>query len=69
MNLLLVPVIYLALLIGDAKLRRRKFTRRERVIYVILGAIAVASAVPASVGLDFDQVGASLSGMVSLFMH
>lgn len=42
---------------------------RERVVYIVLSAVAVLFAVIAGSILRTDHVGASLSGMVSIFMR
>lgn len=42
---------------------------RERVVYIVLSALALVSAIVAGSILRTDHVGASLSGMVSIFMR
>lgn len=69
MNIAIAIIIYLALLIRDFYMRRRRLSKKAKVIYIILSFAAIISAIPASAGLDFDTVGSSLSGMISLFMH
>lgn len=69
MNIFIVFSAYLILLIWTFRSRRSKMTKGEKRLYWVLGILALLSAVPASVGLGFDNVGASLSGMVSLFSH
>ena len=61
----LLPVIYIAVLFLD----RRERSGREKIIYIILASVAVALGIPAGIGARLDHVGASLSGMISLFMR
>lgn len=61
----LVSLIYLAFLFVG--LRRRE--GRERVIYLVLAIVSVISASLAGSFLGADHVGASLSGMISIFMR
>ncbi len=61
----ILPVIYISVLLLD----RRERCGREKIMYAILAAIAVALGIPAGIGAGLDHVGASLSGMISLFMR
>ncbi|MBQ5778325.1 MAG: hypothetical protein IIV97_05880 [Oscillospiraceae bacterium] len=58
-------LIYAALLIPGGFHREGK----ERIVYIVLSALALVSAVAAGSILRTDHVGASLSGMVSIFMR
>ncbi len=58
-------LIYSALLIPGC-LRREG---RERTVYIVLSTLAALFAVAAGSILRTDHVGASLSGMVSIFMR
>ena len=69
MQIAIAIAIYLALLIRDYLLRKRRMNNRQKGVYIIISIAAALSAIPASAGLDFDTVGSSLSGMISLFMH
>ena len=58
-------LIYAALLIPGTFRREG----RERVVYIVLSSLALISAIVAGSILRTDHVGASLSGMVSIFMR
>ncbi len=64
MTLFILPAIYGALLFFE----RTDFTgKRERYLYRVLVIIALVLSLPASYALSLDHVGASLSGLVSVF--
>ena len=69
MQIAIAMTIYLTLLIRDWRMRARRMNKKQKRIYIALSVITALSAIPASAGLDFDTVGSSLSGMISLFMH
>jgi len=69
MNVLLTSAVYIAFVVFEYCLLRKRFARKEKWIYLVLGGLAILSALPASVGMNFESVGSSLSGMISLFMH
>ncbi len=58
-------LVYSALLIPGVFRREG----RERVVYIVLSTLAALFAVVAGSILRTDHVGASLSGMVSIFMR
>lgn len=62
----LTPVIFSSLLIFDIKGREKG---KERNICISLSAIAVILSLLAAFLSDRDHIGASLSGMISIFMR
>ncbi len=62
---IILPAIYIAVILLD----RRGRDGREKMLYAILAVLAVVLGIPAGKGAGLDHVGASLSGMVSLFMR
>ncbi len=69
MNIIITVAIYAVIIIYEYFPKRKKMQRREKVFFFVISTLAILSAVPASEGMDFDTVGSSLSGMISLFMH
>lgn len=69
MTLLIVPILYAAILLFDYLLVTPKHsaTRGERILYRVLITLALLVSVPTSIALQLDHVGASLSGLISLF--
>ena len=61
----LLPALFAALLFFDIGER----DGRERVLYLALSAVAVILSVFAGIAASSDHVGASLSGMISIFMR
>lgn len=68
MNYILIPLFYLAVLWFDWLGTRGHISKRERVLYAVLAFLAFASAFPAAYWEHLDHAGASLSGMLSLFL-
>ncbi len=69
MNIIITTAVYLVFTVFEYLTRRHQLSRSEKNLYIILSILAVLSCIPASAGMDFDTVGSSLSGMISLFMH
>lgn len=69
MNIIITAAVYLAFTVFEYLSGKNKMSRGEKCLYIILSILAVLSCIPASAGMDFDTVGSSLSGMISLFMH
>lgn len=69
MNIVITTAVYLIFTVSEFITGRHKLNRSERNLYIALSILAVLSCIPASAGMDFDTVGSSLSGMISLFMH
>lgn len=69
MTLLIVPILYAAIMLLDYWLitPTHSSTRGERILYRVLIVLAMIASVPTSIALQLDHVGASLSGLVSLF--
>ena len=63
---ILIPIVYLILLLFDI----RTFSEgREKRVYILISVIAVTAACFAAVFAKRDHIGASLSGMISIFMR
>lgn len=62
---IVIPAIFLALVFFD--FRRRE--GREKVLYIALSAAALLFGLFAGLAAKSDHVGASLSGMISIFMR
>lgn len=60
-----LPAVFLAALFFDFRARESK----EKHAYIILGAISLLLAVFSGIAAESDHVGASLSGMISIFMR
>lgn len=60
-----IPVIFLAVLTFDFRNRQG----REKVLYIALAVTAVLFGLFAGLAAKSDHVGASLSGMISIFMR
>lgn len=60
-----LPVIFAAVLFLDFRDRRG----REKILYIVLALLAAAASVFAGYAAKSDHVGASLSGMISIFMR
>ncbi len=60
-----LPAVFLAALFFDFRARESK----EKNAYIILGAISLLLAVFSGIAAESDHVGASLSGMISIFMR
>ncbi len=60
-----LPTVFLAVLFLDFRTREG----RERKAYIVLGAVALLLAVFSGIAAESDHVGASLSGMISIFMR
>lgn len=69
MNIIITLSLYFLIIIYGYHSTHKKMQRKEKVLFLILSSLALLSAIPASEGMDFDTVGSSLSGMISLFMH
>lgn len=61
----ILPIIFAVVLLSD----RRGRTGMEKYIYIALAVIAVLLALPAGILANYDHVGASLSGVISIFMR
>lgn len=62
---IVLPLIYILVIMTDRRMR----TGRERYIFLALAAVSVLLAVPAGIMANYDHVGASLSGIISIFMR
>lgn len=62
---IILPLLFAGLLVFDFRGREA----RERNLYIALSAAAVLLAVFAARAAQSDHVGASLSGMISVFMR
>ena len=62
----LIPVIFSSLLFFDTRVRE---SGKEKNIYVLLAFIAAVLSVIAAFLSNRDHIGASLSGMISIFMR
>lgn len=60
-----LPAAFLAALFIDFRAREGK----EKRAYIALGAISLLLAVFSGIAAESDHVGASLSGMISIFMR
>ena len=60
-----LPAAFLAALFFDFRTRDGK----EKIIYIVLGIISLLLAVFSGIAAESDHVGASLSGMISIFMR
>lgn len=69
MSILIVPVLYGLILFVDFRLTAppHNSKKRERILYRTLIVLAVLISIPTSFALSLDHVGASLSGLISLF--
>lgn len=61
----ILPAVFSAVLFFDFRTR----VGREKIAYIALGAVAVLLAVFSGIAAESDHVGASLSGMISIFMR
>jgi len=61
----ILPILFTAILFFDFRGR----CDGERVLYVLLSVIAIILAIFAGIMASSDHVGASLSGMISVFMR
>lgn len=61
----ILPAVFAAVLLFDFRAREG----REKTIYITLAFAAVALAFIAGSAAESDHVGASLSGMISIFMR
>lgn len=70
-SLFLIPVLYGVILWIDFQLvaPTHSSTRSERILYRILITLALISAIPVGIAQQLDHVGASLSGLVSVFLR
>lgn len=68
MNYLLIPSLYAAILSLDWLSARKHITTKEKRLYLLFGVLAFFSAFPAAYWEQLDHAGASLSGMLSLFI-
>lgn len=66
MGLIIVPALYGAILWVDHRLCAES-GRKECALYRVLVVLALVFALPTSFALRLDHVGASLSGLVSMF--
>ena len=69
MNTAIIAAVYAAILWIDFRTRRGQMTLKDKVMYCILGILALAGSFPAGKVIEADTVGSSLSGMISLFMR
>ncbi len=60
-----LPAVFAAVLFFDFRARKGK----EKALYIVLGAISLLLAVFSGIAAESDHVGASLSGMISIFMR
>ncbi|MBE6964811.1 MAG: hypothetical protein IJB42_04360 [Oscillospiraceae bacterium] len=60
-----LPAVFLAALFFDFRAREGK----EKRAYIVLGVISLLLAVFSGIAAESDHVGASLSGMISIFMR
>ncbi len=60
-----LPVVFIAALFFDFRMRESK----EKVMYIVLGVMSLLLAVFSGIAAESDHVGASLSGMISIFMR
>ncbi len=60
-----LPAVFLAALFFDF----RTCKGREKIAYIVLGATSLLLAVFSGIAAESDHVGASLSGMISIFMR
>lgn len=60
-----LPAVFLAALLFDFRAREGK----EKRTYIVLGAVSLLLAVFSGIAAESDHVGASLSGMISIFMR
>ena len=68
MNYVLIGGLY-ALILGFDWISIRGATeRKEKMLYLIFGILALLSALPAAYWMRLDHAGASLSGMLSQFI-
>ncbi len=68
MSILIVPVLYGLILFADARLTApHDFKKSEQILYRTLIVLAVLMSIPTAFALSLDHVGASLSGLISLF--
>lgn len=68
MRYVLVFLVYATVLFFDFRAVRGIVDRTERILYLTLGILALLSAIPAAHWMHLDHAGASLSGMLSLFI-
>ncbi|MBQ2841385.1 MAG: hypothetical protein II996_02770 [Oscillospiraceae bacterium] len=61
----ILPVVFTALLFWDF----RASAGKEKVIYIVLSVSAVILALFAAMEARDDHIGASLAGMISIFMR
>ena len=61
----ILPVIFTALLFRDLRGREGK----EKAVYIVLAVAAVILSVFAASAARDDHIGASLAGMISIFMR
>lgn len=62
---IILPVVFAVLLFFDSGERES----REKKLYLVLSVIAVLSGIFAGFAAKSDHIGASLSGMISIFMR
>lgn len=68
MTYFIIPLCYLLLLTFDWTSSRKHISKKERVLYLFLATLALLSSFFAAYRAQSDHVGASLSGMLSLFI-
>ncbi len=62
----IIPVLFFAMLFFDGRGREKG---RKKNIYLFLSAVAIIMACFAAMNAEQDHMGASLSGMISIFMR
>ena len=68
MSFIIIPLIYGVILFADYHFTApHSAPRHERILYLSLVVLAAIVSIPTSYALTLDHVGASLSGLISLF--
>lgn len=68
MTYFIIPLCYLLFLTFDWHASRKHISKKERILYLILALLAILSSLFAAYRAQSEHVGASLSGMLSLFI-
>lgn len=63
-----IPLIYGVILFADSRLSSSFENKRGAILYRTLVILAIIISIPTALTLELDHIGASLSGLISLFI-